>query len=139
LIRDLPKQIAYNLGRGVLYFIARETDMKQGQLAPESVTRAYMAVLCEAILNERMRIRYGESIDLGELHDLLDGIHNIPEMLCAYGGWHVETNINWDMGRYDERWYRPDATSESLRSSLLKALEREKELLKSLPELPPGP
>lgn len=112
--------------------------MRQEKLAPEPVLRAYMAVLHDAILNARMRIRYGETIDPEELHDLLDGIHNIPEMLCAYGGWHVEANIDQHLRDYDERWYVPGSASR--RCSLVQSLEREKERLRGRGEpTPPRP
>ena len=76
-----------------------------------------------------MRIRYGESIDMQEIHDLMDGIHNIPEMLCAYGGWHVEENINFHLNHYDERWFKSD--SSKIRMSLMQTLAREMEELAS--------
>jgi len=93
-------------------------------MAPESVVRAYVSVLREAILNVRMRIRYGEPIDMQELHDLTDALENVPQMLCAYGGWHVEENIDEYLKRYDSKWYDPDGSLRGL--SLVQALERAK-------------
>jgi len=104
--------------------VAEGMRMRQEHLAPEGVLWAYMAVLSEAVLNARMRIRYGESIDMQELHDLLDAIENIPEMLCAYGNRHVEENIDLCLRSYDERWCQPG--SPSLRSSLMQTLDLEK-------------
>jgi hypothetical protein len=97
--------------------------MNQGNLAAEKTIRIYLAVLQEAVLNLRMRIRYGESIDIQEILDLLDAVHNIPEMVCAYGGWHVEKNIDQDLAQYDARWFKAD--SDCLRSSLMKTLSEQ--------------
>lgn len=93
-------------------------------MAPESVVRAYVSVLREAILNVRMRIRYDEPIDMQELHDLTDALENVPQMLCAYGGWHVEDNIDVALKRYDRKWYDPDGSLRAI--SLVQALERAK-------------
>ena len=101
--------------------------MMHQQLAPELVLRTYLGVLHQPILNARMRIRYGESIEMDELHDLLDAIHNIPEMLSAYGDWYVEENIDNDLRRYDDRWCKPGDTSR--RRSLKTAMERAREML----------
>ncbi len=99
--------------------------MNQGKLAPESVIRAYASVLRDAILDVRRRIRYGETIDLQELHDLTDALENVPAMLCSYGQWHVEENIDVGLKRYDKKWCHPDASVQTL--SLMRALERAKE------------
>ncbi len=56
------------------------------------------------VLNLRMRIRYGEEISIREVHDLMDAIHNIPQLLIACDGWHVPANIDFDLQRYDEKW-----------------------------------
>ena len=97
--------------------------MRHKTFAPEPVLRAYLAVLRDAILSIRMRIRYGETIDMQEIHDLMDAVENIPEMLCAYGDWHVEGNIDWGLKHYDERWYKQgaDPPMTSLQTSLEKA------------------
>ena len=98
--------------------------MRQDTLAPEPVIRAYATVLRQAILNVRMRIRYGETIDMQELHDLTDALENVPEMLCAYGGWHIEQNMDEALQRYDRKWYDPEASVRSI--SLMRALEEAK-------------
>ena len=95
--------------------------MRQQNLAPESVIRAYMCVLRKAILCVRMRIRYGETIDMQELHDLTDALENIPEMLCAYGGWHIEENMDAALQRYDRKWFKPGDSERAF--SLMRALE----------------
>jgi hypothetical protein len=100
------------------------TKVKQENLAPESVIRAYLSVLREAILNVRMRIRYGETIDMQELHDLTDALENIPQMLCDYGGWHVEENIDSALLRYDRKYYNPGESERA--TSLMRALETAK-------------
>jgi hypothetical protein len=71
------------------------------------VANAYTAILERAILNLRMRLRYGEIVTAEELHDFLDALHNVPIMLRDYGGWHVEENINFDLAHYDKRWIGP--------------------------------
>lgn len=91
------------------------------KLAAESVIFAYANVLREAVLNVRMRIRYGETIEMQELHDLTDSLENIPQMLCHYGGWHVEENIDAALQRYDRKWFQPGGRSVSLTRALLRA------------------
>ena len=98
--------------------------MTQAKLAPESVIRTYTSVLRDAILDVRRRIRYGETIDMQELHDLTDALENVPAMLCAYGQWHVEENIDAGLKRYDKKWFNPDASERTL--SLMRALEEAK-------------
>jgi hypothetical protein len=88
--------------------------------SPPSVADVYTAVLERAILNLRMRIRYGEEVSTEELHDLLDALHNIPRMLRDYGGWFVETNIDKDLARYDDRWAGKEGSE--LREPLLSYL-----------------
>lgn len=56
------------------------------------------------MLHLRRRIRYGETVSLQEVHDVMDAIHNIPSMLLGVGGWHVPENIDVDLKRYDARW-----------------------------------
>jgi hypothetical protein len=71
-----------------------------------------------------MRIRYGETLDMQELHDLTDSLENIPQMLCAYGGWYIEQNMDEALQRYDRKWYNPEARERSI--SLMRALEEAK-------------
>jgi hypothetical protein len=87
--------------------------------APDAVN-AYMALLEQAILNLRMRLRYGEEISADEVHDYLDALHNVPIMLRNYGGWHVEQNIEDDLAQYDQRWL--DRPGSQLRKSLVETL-----------------
>lgn len=88
---------------------------------PENIN-AYAALLDHAILNLRMRIRYGEKVSLDEIHDWLDALHNIPEMLRNHGKWHVEENIDWYLAQYDERWIGQPGSE--LRDSLVETLRR---------------
>ena len=88
---------------------------------PSNVSKAYLILLDKAIVNLRMRIRYGENLSNDEIHDLLDAIHNIPEMLHNYGGWFVEGNINQALLRFDERWQKQG--SSDFRISLIDALQ----------------
>jgi len=88
--------------------------------APPEVVSAYTALLERAILNLRMRIRYGEDISINETHDYLDALHNVPTMLRNYGGWHVEENINADLARYDQKWLEQPGST--MRRSLIETL-----------------
>ena len=81
-----------------------------------------MTLLERAILNLRMRLRYGETVTADEIIAYLDAIENIPTMLLNYGGWHVEENIDWHLAHYDEKWMG-QAGSE-LRRSLIETLKR---------------
>ncbi len=87
----------------------------------ETVTDAYIKLMEKAILQLRMRIRYGEIVSLDEVHDLLDAMHNIPAMLRADSAWHNEENIVADLARYDERWMSRAGSDH--RVSLVRALE----------------
>lgn len=89
---------------------------------PPEIANAYTALIERAIFNLRMRIRNGENVQADELHDLLDALHNVPTMLRDYGGWNVESNINADLARYDQRWVgQPGST---MRISLVETLRR---------------
>ena len=57
----------------------------------------YAKLLEAVILNLRMRIRYGEDVSHHEVHDLMDAIHNIPQMLRETDCWHVPSNIDFDL------------------------------------------
>jgi hypothetical protein len=77
-------------------------------------------LLEQAILNLRMRIRYGENVSLREVHDLLDALHNVPTMLHKYGGWQVEENIEADLASYDNHWLSMPGSD--MKNSLIKTL-----------------
>ncbi len=64
----------------------------------------YAKLLEVVVLNLRMRIRYGEEVSNREVHDLMDAIHNIPQLLRACDGWHDSANIDVDLQRYDQKW-----------------------------------
>jgi hypothetical protein len=81
---------------------------------------AWLALLEQAILNLRMRIRYGENVSLREVHDILDALHNVPIMFRKYGGWHVEGNIEVDLASYDNRWL--SVPGSDMRKSLVETL-----------------
>lgn len=70
--------------------------------------------------------RRTEAVDSAtlRLHDLTDALENVPAMLCAYGQWHVEENIDEGLKRYDKKWFNPDASERKL--SLMRALENAK-------------
>jgi len=77
---------------------------KSKSLAPEPHFTAYLFVQHKAILTLRMWIRYEEKISFDQIHDLMDAIHNISELLYAYKGWHVHENVVHDLQRYDAKW-----------------------------------
>gem|GEM_PF-5635548 len=60
-----------------------------------------------------MDIRYGKELSQEQMHDLLDSMHNVPEMLLKYGGWFHEDNIDQDLKRYFERWLVPDDSEDT--------------------------
>ena len=81
----------------------------------------YAKLLEVVVLNLRMRIRYGEEISNREVHDLMDAIHNIPQMLRSCDAWHVPANIDFDLQRYDEKWSKQSGCS---RISLVETVVR---------------
>lgn len=92
--------------------------------ANEETVRIYAEVLRYAIVKLRMRLRFGEQVPLDEVHDLLDAVHNIPQMLADYGEWFVEENIDGALKDYDAKWL--ERQSGEFRLSLVEALERAK-------------
>ena len=90
--------------------------------APEDVFHDYIRVLELAILDLRARIRYEDDVTIREVHDLLDAIHNIPEMLRSCDGWHVPENINADLAAYDAKWL--GVGNARLRNSLVEHLNK---------------
>lgn len=90
--------------------------------ADSKVTHDYIHVLERAVLDLRMRIRYGDGVSIEEVHDLLDAVHNIPRMLREYGGWYVPENIDNDLLRYDQKWMSNGEST--LRHSLMVHLQR---------------
>ena len=86
------------------------------------VVHVYTTLLERAIIELRHRLRCEEMISADELHDFLDALHNVPQMLRDYGNWMVEENIDQDLARYDSRWVgRPGSKQ---RKSLVDLLER---------------
>lgn len=86
--------------------------------------RAYLTLLEHAILDLRMRIRYGEGVSLDEVHDFLDALHNVPRMLKEYGEWHVEEHIQAELAAYDGRWLSQPGSD--FRRSLVETLNAAK-------------
>lgn len=87
----------------------------------EDISTLYNRLLEFAILDLRMRIRYGDGVSMDEVHDLLDAIHNIPRMIRDCSGWHVPENIDAALARYDSKWV--DSDDSELRSSLVQQLK----------------
>ena len=93
---------------------------KEMDLSNRPIPHSEYARLVEiVVLHLRRRIRYGETVSLQEVHDVMDAIHNIPSMLLGVGGWHVPENIDADLKRYDAKWPPEDGVS---RVRLLKTL-----------------
>lgn len=90
--------------------------------APQDVVRVYTTLLERAILELRFRVRMGEIISPKELHDFLDALHNVPQMLRNYGNWMVEENIDQDLAHYDSRWV--GKSDSQRRTSLIELLAR---------------
>jgi hypothetical protein len=82
----------------------------------------YTTLLERAIIHLRYRLRSGETISPGELHDYLDALHNVPTMLKNYGNWMIEKNIDQNLAFYDNRWC--NKTDSEMRISLLGLLDR---------------
>ncbi len=74
----------------------------------DDISATYNRVLELAILDLRMRIRYDDGVTIDEVHDLMDALHNIPQMIRDCSGWHVPENIDADLARYDAKWIGSD-------------------------------
>jgi len=92
---------------------------------PEDVVQVYSRVLEQALLSLRMRIQYEDEVTMLEVHDLLDAIHNIPQMLRKCSGWHIPENIDRDLLRYDQKWQ--DVGNAKLRTPMSECLRRARE------------
>ena len=91
--------------------------------AADDVFHDYLHVLERAIIDLRARIRYDDAVTIDEVHDVLDAIHNIPEMLRDCDGWHVPDNVDADLTRYDTKWLSADDAAER-RHALMDHLQR---------------
>ena len=87
--------------------------------AADNVFHDYLHVLERVIIDLRFRIRYGDSVPVEEVHDLMDAIHNIPEMLRNCEGWHVPDNIDADLKHYDNKWLKMNDGVEYRKSLVL--------------------
>lgn len=90
--------------------------------APPKIVNVYTALLEQAILILRMRIRYGDNVSINETHDYLDALHNVPATLRDYGNWRIEENIDADLARYDQKWLEQPGST--MRRSLIDTLRR---------------
>jgi hypothetical protein len=86
--------------------------------APPAVTAVYSWVLQQSIVFARQNAK---RLSAEEILDLMDAIHNVPEMIYRYGKWHVEANIDQDLKRYNDRW--SSCTDGNWRLSLLDELQ----------------
>ena len=87
----------------------------------DDISIIYNRLLELAILDLRMRIRYADCVTIDEVYDLMEALHNIPQMIRHCSGWHVPENINADLARYDARWVGTD--NSKLRKSLVLHLD----------------
>ena len=72
-----------------------------------------------------MAIRYGRQISDEEIHDLLDALHNIPEMLLRYGDWFIEENIDQEIRHYFSKW-RSNRDTKDTFDTFLKSIDDRK-------------
>lgn len=86
----------------------------------DDISNVYNRLLERAILDLRMRIRYDDGVSIDEVHDLLDALHNIPQMIRDCSGWHVPENIDADLASYDAKWFGADGSER--RKSLIQQL-----------------
>lgn len=91
--------------------------------AADDVFHDYLLVLERVIVELRTRIRQDDAVKIAEAHDLMDAVHNIPEMLRNCEGWHVPENIDADLARYDSKWLDVGDKAER-RRSLIQHLHR---------------
>lgn len=106
---EIPVPQPADAGRSLHNSETQMSELPPGcQRATEDVFHDYILVLERALLELRCRIRYGDSVTIDEVHDLMDALHNIPRMLRKYGGWHVVENIDADLARYDRKWINLD-------------------------------
>jgi hypothetical protein len=120
-ISPLPSEDAGAKLLEITYILNQLISLNLMPSAPEPIAKDFLALMERAILQLRMRIRYGEEVSLKEVHDFLHALHNVPTMLRNYGGWHVEENIEADLARYDELWLSQPGSE--FRKSLVKTLE----------------
>jgi hypothetical protein len=101
--------------------------MEHGPLAPEPVLRLYADVMRYALLDLRMRIRYGEAVSLREVEDIISAVENIPKMICRYDDRVLVEDVKWHLDYFDRKY--PETTSTAPdnqpgRSSMAKLMQR---------------
>lgn len=82
-------------------------DQDIAPVAPEDVLRPHLQLLYAVVLQVRQITRNGplQPAECEIVHDLMDAVHNIPEMLLNYGAWWDETRLCEDrLRQFDERW-----------------------------------
>lgn len=74
-------------------------------LAPEPILRAYLALLGHVTTYVRARSGGANRIPDDQLFDLMDAVHNIPELLTRYGEFFSVESIEENFLKvYDDRW-----------------------------------
>lgn len=90
------------------------------QRVPEPILRAYLQLFHRIALYVRNR---SKSLSDEELFDLMDAIHNIPEMLTAHGSTFTHEAVQLYLEVYDQRWQ--DKGGLSLRRIVQSELEQQ--------------
>ena len=96
-------------------------------IVPEPILRAHLDFLSQILLRVRSQCIGTERISDEELFDLMDALHNIPEMLASHGGPFTHEVTRQYLVRYDDRWNR------CLTRVLDEAIAREEKLAKPKP------
>jgi hypothetical protein len=74
-------------------------------IAPEQVLRAYLNVLNDVLLFVRLRSRGDNRLSDEHLFDLMNAVHNVPELLTRHGEWFTAEMIRNDaFADYDSKW-----------------------------------
>lgn len=80
------------------------SDPNRSQIVPEPVLRAYLQLFAHVSLYVRGHSTGDGRLSDQELFDLMDAIHNIPEMLTAHGTTFTHDALQPYLAAYDERW-----------------------------------
>ena len=81
-------------------------------IAPEPILRAYLDLIREVSLYVRAKSFGADRLPDDQLHDLMDAIHNIPELLTEFGGFFTSESMREVyLEPYDKRWATVDGLS----------------------------
>lgn len=74
-------------------------------VAPEPILRAYLDMLYHVSIYVRNRSWGDNRLPDDQLFDLMDAIHNVPELLTNHGGFFTPQSMREHFFEvYDERW-----------------------------------